>query len=291
MATSFTRAGILWCLFLATLLAGCFDSGSKDSDEATSSPPDKNSPDGGGGDPPPGRNVETPPPEEDSLIRRVDLSNCTLLSTSTLVDAQRLRPVLPPAYEPAPFLFGQVPVNLNFFSCNAITLDNQTVLHDVTLAYTTIAVQVNESLDESGSLDGYTMEAFFDNETLRTVYLEAGFNTYAASLAIHIEPTSVWGTVIVEGEPWYRFEGAVADNYIDHQAILREHTFSESQGSAWADMKLRYEANNILTEGTITANRGILHEISLGGAGVHPAISNNGPMSGTVSLDHAQFQQ
>ncbi len=270
-------------MFLCTMVAlsGCLGGGNQGGAEP---PPDPDPPKPGGGDDLPPIDPGDPPiePPLDPFSHTIDLSQCMFMPIGTLVQSTGVEDSLPPGYRPATLIAGLVPVNLNIYACSATILNNQTVLHNVTIGHVSIAVHPDdENVTEPSYLDGYNEAIFSDHETLLNLFADVGFTTHAATFSVGLGGTTVTASVQVGGEEWYSFQGLKSDDVRSDAYVLREH-HNANQLATWFTLDLAYEFNNLVTEGVLKARHGVLHTASAGG--IHASLSTQGEMTGALSF-------
>lgn len=134
----------MWLLPVAALLGGCAAPG-----EPISEPP--------------------PPvaPEAQRPLPFVALQGCAMLVTSSPFPRPAVEAAVPDDFIVLGSAPGQADVELAAWSCDAIAVDNATVVTDAVLAFLTVVVQArNESWNRPGHFSEFLLEAWVGDERL-----------------------------------------------------------------------------------------------------------------------------
>ncbi len=286
------RASVLLGLLALTLLAGCLsqdDNSDKPTGISSTDPPTSSkrgeTPEGNGSADP----ATSPPAFFDPFRTVIDLSQCLFMPVSSLIQSADAQAALPSGYRPAPLAPGLVPVNLNLYDCSAVIIDNRTVLHDVRFGYVSIAAYADDkNVSGVGRSEGYIESFFSDNPVLLGLIAGVDIPTHAAIFTIERGSNTSACTVEIEGEAWYSFQGVKSDDLRTNSIAYREHRRSES-AAAWADITVTYDYNNLVTEGVLHAQSGVLATASPANSGLHAAISSQGEMTGEIRFGRHLF--
>ncbi len=258
---------------LATALSGCL--GASDLDEPDRDD-ERNLP--GGVDP----GSHTPPTP--IMSKRVDFTKCQQVGTLSYLDAAAVSERLPAGYRASTLGSLFTPVNLKFLSCDAITLDNRTVIHDAHMVYVAAAVSPHENLTEPGLVDTYVFEMFVDNATIANAFSQNGFPVMLANIQMDLEVTPHTAFLAVAGDAWYTIETLLGEGNQPQSTIRREHTLTPEGRHAWFQYLVDYHLNDIPFIGVVRAEHGVLKAFSPEGAGVFITPGHTVEVGGTMQF-------
>ncbi len=150
----------------------------------------------------------------DPWSSRPELVNCIRYPFLFEVREQDVQPHLPKGYAGADIL-GVLAVDVEVRACEAVIVDNQTVLPDVAFVFTKVPVRVNESIAAMEAPDLYLFELFVSNATLRDFLASAGLPAILATITTSEIPGKVQVQVAVNGTLWYDVKSAGGVRRVD----------------------------------------------------------------------------
>ncbi|MHB1261723.1 MAG: hypothetical protein ACYC2H_08400 [Thermoplasmatota archaeon] len=219
----------------------------------------------------------TPLPDAPAAASLVD---CSYAALALDADGPSAASRLPTGYDLRSESPAIANVNLDFYSCGAIVVDNQTVLQGVAVAFSLVQVDVEAAVDAQGATHGYVLEAFTDSDALASVL--SGWGMPVGKAVIVDQQTTLSGdrTVTVDQTVWYTARDAGGAGPATAEMHRRLHHVGDG-GARWIDLQVHWEFQAINRVAQVQAKAGELAALSLGSQGLLLGTSGQGPLVGT----------
>ncbi|MGH9892854.1 MAG: hypothetical protein ACREA0_12860, partial [bacterium] len=246
-------------ILLAFALAGCFST----PQPAASGPSDPT------GSPAPRQPLFAEPPRVGNhTLIPVDLHpemvGCNIYGTSFLVPEDDIKPYLPGGYRPIGPTTNRLPeVGVGAFQCEAIVLDNQTVVEKPAFILVLAFVAVNQTLQGSIPYHAYAFEFLTTDVTLRDLVRAHGLPAVLADISFGPLVNGHRVTVSVEGRQWYQFDHNLAKPERGPRDLkIRDHFVPEGGPPVWIDYEYSEEGEGDVFATTLTASDGFLKKLT-----------------------------
>lgn len=266
-------------VFVASLLAGCTKAPDT-AQEAEAAPLPDPGPirDGNGSALPP----------IPSGMQQPEYVDCTAMITGFVVDPVTLRLMLPEGFTPGGlFAPALASINLEYYTCRAVILDNATVLHNVSQSMVVALVNVPEELESPNSVDVFLFEWLTDSQEFHDFAVAQGAPMGLAEITLDIsDDTDGEASVVVEGDRWYQ-STTLADSSEaspDPRSSRKHHYFQDGQNAWMFRNGTVSQTEDLLRSSSTQVNDGFLLEFAWAHGGLVAGVAQYTEASGSFSF-------
>lgn len=244
-------------MLTSVVLAGCMQK-----------PADGDHPEDPPTDPGPGNGNTSDAPS--SQGRQAEFVDCTALISVYFVDRATVGLQLPAGYTPGGLVSpAMAMVNLEYYTCRAIILDNSTVLHNVSQTMLVTFVNAPSEARTPGSVDVFLFEWLTDDRTFHDHMAAFGAPIGMAEIQLDVsDATNAEASVTANGQPWYRTT-TYLDTSDEHSGLTgsRKHHYMD-EDPAWVfTNETAYRGENLVRDAVTEVSGGFLQEFPWASAG------------------------